>query len=145
MLKSPFLERLEEEGLEVILFTDAIDEYMMQHLSEYDDRKLINISKDNLKLGGKDKDEKAADKALKVTGTSKIVLGPALPCPGCSIALVTVPAEPSGRYAGCANLGPGRTSVLQSSSCLACCKATRRSACHAEAQKLELPGVSRAL
>ena len=70
MLKSPFLERLEEEGLEVILFTDAIDEYMMQHLSEYDDRKLINISKDNLKLGGKDKDEKAADKALKVGSCS---------------------------------------------------------------------------
>ena len=68
MLKSPFLERLEEEGLEVILWTDAIDEYMMQHLSEYDDRKLINISKDNLKLGGKDKDEKAADKAFKVWG-----------------------------------------------------------------------------
>ena len=66
VLRSPFLERLQEEGLEVILFTDAIDEYMMQHLQEYDDRKLINISKDNLKLGGKDKDEKAADKALKV-------------------------------------------------------------------------------
>ena len=65
VLRSPFLERLKEEGLEVILFTDAIDEYMMQHLQEYDDRKLINISKDNLKLGGKDKEEKAADKALK--------------------------------------------------------------------------------
>ena len=65
VLRSPFLERLREEGLEVILFTDAIDEYMMQHLQEYDDRKLINISKDNLKLGGKDKDDKAADKATK--------------------------------------------------------------------------------
>ena len=65
MLRSPFLEKLREEGLEVILFTDAIDEYMMQHLQEYDDKKLINISKDNLKLGGKDKEEKAADKALK--------------------------------------------------------------------------------
>ena len=70
MLRSPFLEKLREEGLEVILFTDAIDEYMMQHLQEYDDKKLINISKDNLKLGGKDKDEKAADKALKVGGPS---------------------------------------------------------------------------
>ena len=64
--KSPFLEKLVQKGYEVILFTDPIDEYVMQHLTEYDDKKLQNASKDNLKLGGKDDKEKKSDKKLKV-------------------------------------------------------------------------------
>ena len=30
VLKSPFLEKLIEQGSEVVLFTEAMDEYMMQ-------------------------------------------------------------------------------------------------------------------
>ena len=63
------------KGYEVILFTDPIDEYVMQHLTEYDDKKLQNASKDNLKLGGKDDKEKKSDKKLKV-GAVKGGLGP---------------------------------------------------------------------
>lgn len=64
--KSPFLEQLTQKGYEVILFTDPIDEYVASHLTEYDDKKLQNASKDNLKLGGKDDKEKKSDKKLKV-------------------------------------------------------------------------------
>lgn len=30
VLHSPYLERFEEQGLEVIIFTDPVDEYTMQ-------------------------------------------------------------------------------------------------------------------
>ena len=49
----------------MIYFTDAVDEYVMQHMPEYDEKKFQNASKDNLKLGGKDDKEKKADKALR--------------------------------------------------------------------------------
>ena len=65
--KSPFLEKLVAKGYEVILFTDPVDEYVAQHLSEYDDKKLQNASKENLKLGGKDDKEKKSDKKLKAS------------------------------------------------------------------------------
>ena len=35
--KSPVLERLLAKGVEVIFFTDPIDEYVMQHMTEYED------------------------------------------------------------------------------------------------------------
>lgn len=37
--KSPFVERLLAKGLEVVYFTESVDEYMMQNLSEYEDVK----------------------------------------------------------------------------------------------------------
>lgn len=33
------------QGYEVIYFTDVLDEYLMGHLTEYDDKKFANISK----------------------------------------------------------------------------------------------------
>ena len=62
LLKSPFLEKLLQQDLEVVFMTDSIDEYVMSHLTEFDDKKFQNASKDNLKLG---KDDKKAAKALK--------------------------------------------------------------------------------
>eukprot|EP00850_Spirogloea_muscicola_P012274 SM000078S22133 [mRNA] locus=s78:558203:564628:- [translate_table: standard] len=61
--KSPFLEKLLKKGFEVIYFTDPVDEYLMQNLSEYDDIKFQNASKDDLKIGGKK--DKAKEKELK--------------------------------------------------------------------------------
>ena len=40
--------------LQVIYFTDPIDEYLTQNLSEYEEKKLQNASKEDLKIGGKD-------------------------------------------------------------------------------------------
>ena len=60
---SVFLEKLLQKGYEVIFFTEAIDEYVMTHLTEFDDRKFQDASKDDLKLG---KDDKKGLKKLKV-------------------------------------------------------------------------------
>merc|ERR1712185_647098 len=47
---SPFLETLRKKGLEVLYMVDPIDEYAVQQLMEYDDKKLICVTKDNLTL-----------------------------------------------------------------------------------------------
>lgn len=49
--KSPFLERLTKKDYEVIFFTDPVDEYLMQYLMDYEDKKFQNVSKEGLKLG----------------------------------------------------------------------------------------------
>lgn len=58
-----FVEKLIQKGYEVIFFTEAIDEYVMTHLTECDDKKFQDASKDDLKLG---KDDKKGMKKLKV-------------------------------------------------------------------------------
>ena len=63
--KSPFLERLLQKDLEVIYFTDPIDEYTMQNLTEFDEYKFSNASKEDLKFGDADDKEKKRQKALK--------------------------------------------------------------------------------
>jgi heat shock protein 90kDa beta len=59
--QSPFVEALVSKGFEVIYFTDALDEYVMGHVNEYEDKKFINVSKDDLKLEETD-EEKAKEK-----------------------------------------------------------------------------------
>ncbi len=65
---SVFVEKLIQKGYEVIYFTEAIDEYVMTHLTEFDDKKFQDASKDDLKLG-KDDDKKGMKK-LKVSAAS---------------------------------------------------------------------------
>ena len=55
--KAPFRERLEKKGYEVLFMTDAIDEYAVQQLKEYKEKKLICVTKENLDLED-DEDEK---------------------------------------------------------------------------------------
>jgi heat shock protein 90kDa beta len=63
--KSPFLERLLKKGYEVVYFTDVLDEYLMQHLQEFDDRKFASASKEDLKMSDQDDKERKRDKELK--------------------------------------------------------------------------------
>lgn len=44
--------------MQVIFFTDPVDEYLMQYLMDYEDKKFQNVSKEGLKLG---KDSKLKD------------------------------------------------------------------------------------
>ena len=60
---SVFVEKLIQKGYEVIFFTEAIDEYVMTQLTEFDDKKFQDASKADLKLG---KDDKRGLKKLKV-------------------------------------------------------------------------------
>jgi len=53
------------QDYEVIYFIDALDEYVMSNLAEYDGHKFFDASKEDLKIG-KDKAEKEADKKVKV-------------------------------------------------------------------------------
>lgn len=51
---------------QVIFFTDPVDEYLMQYLMDYEDKKFQNVSKEGLKLGkdAKDKELKESFKDL---------------------------------------------------------------------------------
>merc|ERR1712205_163822 len=61
---SPFLERLKKKDLEVIYLVDPIDEYAIQHVTEYDGKKLQSVSKEGLSFG--DSDEKTDKKRLEI-------------------------------------------------------------------------------
>lgn len=52
----PYLEALKSRGLEVIYFFDSIDEYLLQHLKEFDGKELVSASSSGLEL---DEDEAA--------------------------------------------------------------------------------------
>ncbi|KAA3469905.1 heat shock protein 83 [Gossypium australe] len=55
---SPFLERLKKKGYEVLFMVDAIDEYAVGQLKEYDGKKLVSATKEGLKLDEESEDEK---------------------------------------------------------------------------------------
>lgn len=55
---SPFLERLKKRGYEVLYMVDAIDEYAVSQLKEYDGKKLVAATKEGLKLEDETEEEK---------------------------------------------------------------------------------------
>merc|ERR1712054_665352 len=61
---SPFLEKLKKKDLEVLYLVDPIDEYAIQHVTEYDGNKLQSVSKEGLSFG--DSDDKTEKKRLEL-------------------------------------------------------------------------------
>ncbi|KAL8557276.1 hypothetical protein ACS0TY_004639 [Phlomoides rotata] len=55
---SPFLERLKKKGYEVLYMVEAIDEYAVGQLKEYDGKKLVSATKEGLKLDDETEEEK---------------------------------------------------------------------------------------
>ncbi|XWS48477.1 hypothetical protein CRYUN_Cryun13aG0080700 [Craigia yunnanensis] len=55
---SPFLEKLKKKGYEVLFMVDAIDEYAVGQLKEYDGKKLVSATKEGLKLEDESEEEK---------------------------------------------------------------------------------------
>lgn len=64
---SPHLEVFRKKGLEVLLLSDRVDEWLMGHLQEFDGKKLQDIGKGALDLGELDSEEekKVQEEAAK--------------------------------------------------------------------------------
>merc|ERR1712170_260690 len=52
---------LKKKGLEVLFMVDAIDEYAVQQLKDYDDKKLVCATKEGLELEQTEEEKKAAE------------------------------------------------------------------------------------
>lgn len=61
---SPFLEKLKKKGYEVLYMVDAIDEYAVGQLKEFEGKKLVSATKEGLKLD-ESEDEKKMKETLK--------------------------------------------------------------------------------
>lgn len=61
---SPHLEVFKQKGIEVILLTDRVDEWVVGHLFEFDKKQLISVAKGKLDLGKLD-DEKPSEEEIK--------------------------------------------------------------------------------
>lgn len=71
---SPFLERLKKKGYEVLFMVDAIDEYSIGQLKEYEGKKLVSATKEGLKLEeSEDEKKKKEELKAKFEGLCKVV------------------------------------------------------------------------
>ena len=69
LINSPHLEAFKAKDYEVILFFESIDEIIMGHLTEFDEKTFRSIGKGEVKLGTED-EQKAAEDELKAAEES---------------------------------------------------------------------------
>ncbi|KAE8702742.1 Heat shock cognate protein 80 [Hibiscus syriacus] len=71
---SPFLEKLKKKGYEVLYMVDAIDEYVVGQLKEFEGKNLVSATKEGLKLD-ESEDEKKKNEELreKFEGLCKVI------------------------------------------------------------------------
>ncbi|GIU15241.1 molecular chaperone HtpG [Shewanella sp. MBTL60-007] len=63
---SPHLELLRKKGIEVLLMSERIDEWLINHLTEFDGKKLHSVTRGDLELGElEDASEKEAQEKLE--------------------------------------------------------------------------------
>ncbi|MBT4964448.1 MAG: molecular chaperone HtpG [Francisellaceae bacterium] len=59
---SPHLEIMHKKGIEVLLLTDRVDEWLVAHLSEFEGKQFVSVAKGDLNLGDL---EDESDKSIK--------------------------------------------------------------------------------
>ncbi|MDH5765896.1 MAG: molecular chaperone HtpG, partial [Gammaproteobacteria bacterium] len=70
---SPHLEVFRRKGLEVLLLSDRVDEWLVEHLTEFDGKKLQSVARGDLDLGEiEDEEDKEAQK--KAEGDFKDII-----------------------------------------------------------------------
>ncbi len=64
---SPHLEVFRKKGIEVLLLTDRIDEWLMSYLTEFDGKQFVDVARGDLDLGALDseEDKKAQEEVAK--------------------------------------------------------------------------------
>ena len=78
---SPHLEIFRKKGVEVLLLTDRVDEWMLTFLHEFDGKPLVSVAKGDLDLGDladaqeKEEQQKVADEYKDLVGKVKAALG----------------------------------------------------------------------
>ena len=78
---SPHLEVFRKKGIEVLLLTDRVDEWVTGNLTEFDGKQLVSVAKGGLDLGAledeaeKQETEKAADEYKELLDKMKASLG----------------------------------------------------------------------
>lgn len=65
ILRSPILQKYTQQGYEVLILDDPIDEFTTQHLSEYEKRKVKSISKEDVQVLDSDEITKKKVQKLK--------------------------------------------------------------------------------
>ncbi|KAL0705900.1 hypothetical protein Bca4012_072325 [Brassica carinata] len=71
---SPFLEKLKKKGYEVLYMVDAIDEYAIGQLKEFEGKKLVSATKEGLKLEeSEDEKKKKEELKEKFEGLCKVI------------------------------------------------------------------------
>lgn len=59
---SPFIEALVEKGYDVLFLTDPIDEYAVQRVEQYEDHKLVDVTKEGLDVQDNKEENEETDK-----------------------------------------------------------------------------------
>lgn len=65
VLASPYLVQFEKEGVDVLLLTDPIDDFIVQNLTEYKEYHLKSISSSNIELKKETEEEKKQKEEVK--------------------------------------------------------------------------------
>ncbi len=72
---SPYFEGFRKKGLEVLFFTDPTDEFVMDHLTEFKEKKMVSAEKADISIEDESEGGLSKDQAKKFAKWMKDVLG----------------------------------------------------------------------